>query len=148
MEVHQGKGVRLPKVVIICLSSLFFLFPFVYSNFLILFSIIRGLCCPHHDTTQSNGLPRCDDFDAMLLRRKDEVGVGIDDQAAIVVEGDQWRVISTDGKAGVVVKRVKVEGDKEPVISSTQYKSGSGPMPLAWLYGEEVVKDKKRKRDN
>lgn len=27
-----------------------------------------GLICPHHDKIQSNGVPRCEDLNSMLLR--------------------------------------------------------------------------------
>lgn len=34
---------------------------------------IPGLCCPHHDRIQSNGILRANDFDEMLLRHPTEV---------------------------------------------------------------------------
>lgn len=34
---------------------------------------IPGLCCPHHDRIQSNGILRAHDFDEMLLRHPTEV---------------------------------------------------------------------------
>lgn len=34
---------------------------------------IPGLCCPHHDRVQSNGILRATDFDDMLLRHPTEV---------------------------------------------------------------------------
>lgn len=65
---------------------------------------LPGLCCPHHDSTQSNGVLRATDFDGMMLRHAHETGVCIDDQAAIVLDGDSWRVVSTDGRAKVTIK--------------------------------------------
>jgi len=75
--------------------------------------LLPGLCCPHHDRTQSNGLPRRQDFDAMLLRHPGEVGVCIDHWAALIVDGAEYRVFtvsgkdgSVDGQPGVLRKRV------------------------------------------
>lgn len=65
---------------------------------------IPGLCCPHHDTTQSNGIPRSEDFDQMLRRKSTEIGIGIDDQAALVIDGNKWKVISTDSSSGITIK--------------------------------------------
>lgn len=57
---------------------------------------ISGLCCPHHDSTQSNGVKRSDDFDGMLAKHAGDQGVCIDDQAALIVDGDMFRVVVTD----------------------------------------------------
>jgi hypothetical protein len=35
---------------------------------------VPGLCCPHHDRVQSNGVLRATDFDDMMLRHPTEVG--------------------------------------------------------------------------
>ena len=48
--------------------------------------VLPGLCCPHHDRTQSNGVLRAVDFDGMLRRHNGETGVCIDHFAALVVE--------------------------------------------------------------
>jgi cyanophycinase-like exopeptidase len=57
---------------------------------------------------------RSEDFNQMLERRhkknSNEIGIGIDDQAAIVVDGDQFKVLSTDGKAHVMKKRYTDDG--------------------------------------
>ena len=36
---------------------------------------VPGLCCPHHDRVQSNGILRATDFDVMMLQHPTEVGV-------------------------------------------------------------------------
>ena len=64
--------------------------------------VCTGLCCPHHDRVQSNGALRATDFDAMLLRHPQELGLAIDHWAALVLEGEAYRVISVGGKAGSV----------------------------------------------
>jgi len=66
---------------------------------------LPGLVCPHHDRIQSNGVLRAEDFDQMLLtKHSGEVGIGIDHWAALVVEGDSYRVVSLDGKPGSAMK--------------------------------------------
>lgn len=55
--------------------------------------------CPHHDRSQSNGQARADSFDAMLKLNGAEVGLGIDNDAAIVVDGDRWKIVSDGGTA-------------------------------------------------
>jgi hypothetical protein len=44
---------------------------------------LEGVCCPHHDSIQSNGIPRSDDFEAMMRRQEFPVGVCIDDQGEV-----------------------------------------------------------------
>ena len=45
-----------------------------------------------------------------LKTKKVVVGVGIDDQAAIIVEGDKFHVVSTDGLAKVTKVTVNANG--------------------------------------
>lgn len=65
---------------------------------------VPGLCCPHHDTTQSNGVARAEDFLEMLKEHSSETGVCIDDQAAISIDGDKWRVLATNSTSKVTIK--------------------------------------------
>jgi dipeptidase E len=46
--------------------------------------LLPGLCCPHHDRIQSNGVLRAVDFDEMMLRHRSERGLAIDHWAALV----------------------------------------------------------------
>ncbi len=64
--------------------------------------LLPGLCCPHHDRTQNNGILRASDFDDMLLRHAGETGIGIDHFAALVVDGEDYRVLSIEGREGSV----------------------------------------------
>lgn len=64
---------------------------------------LPGLCCPHHDKVQSNGVLRADDFDGMLLRHPCELGVCIDHWAALELVGKRFRVLSLEGKEGSVL---------------------------------------------
>lgn len=64
--------------------------------------LLPGLCCPHHDRTQSNGVLRAADFDNMLLRHAGETGIAIDHFAALVIDGDDFRVISIADREGSI----------------------------------------------
>lgn len=61
---------------------------------------LPGLICPHADKVQSNGLLRILDFDDMLLRHPMERGLCIDHFAALIVDGENYRVLSMEGKEG------------------------------------------------
>jgi dipeptidase E len=64
---------------------------------------LPGLVCPHYDKTQSNGVLRATDFDAMLLRHPGELGIGIDHWAALQVANGCFEVLSLQGKPGSVL---------------------------------------------
>ena len=64
--------------------------------------ILPGLICPHYDRTQSNGVKRMVDFEAMLKRHPYELGLGIDHHAALQVDGDNFKVLSIPGESGSV----------------------------------------------
>lgn len=66
--------------------------------------LLKGLCCPHYDVTGSNGVERADDFTAMLRHHSGEDGIGVDNWAAIAVDGDHYRVVSRRGKPGSVAR--------------------------------------------
>jgi len=54
---------------------------------------VPGLCCPHHDHVQSNGILRANDFDTMMLRHPTKVGICIDHNAAFLIECDTYKVV-------------------------------------------------------
>ena len=66
--------------------------------------LFPGLVCPHADKIQSNGVLRSIDFDRMLLRHRGERGITIDHFAALVVDGDQYSVLSLDDRPGSVLE--------------------------------------------
>jgi dipeptidase E len=76
---------------------------------------LPGLVCPHHDKTQSNGVLRATDFDAMLKRHSTEVGIGIDHWAALEVDGDSYHVVSVPGKEGSVLPNGTFSSTREGV---------------------------------
>jgi dipeptidase E len=65
--------------------------------------IFPGLVCPHADSTQSNGILRMTDFDAMMLRHTGERGICIDHFAALIVGDNQYQVLSLPGRPGSVL---------------------------------------------
>jgi hypothetical protein len=71
---------------------------------------------PHHDATQSNGLPRSQDSDKMLLKYPEEPLIGIDENAAFVVHDGLAYVVSGDGVAKCVIKRAVKGADGQPII--------------------------------
>lgn len=93
---------------------------------------LPGLICPHHDRVQSNGVLRAHDFDAMLLRHSGEVGIGIDHWAALVVEGDDYRVLSLEGKVGSVMTN--------PDTGKDEFRVDSG-IPGIWIKTVVTVED-------
>jgi dipeptidase E len=68
---------------------------------------LPGICCPHYDKTQSNGVLRAVDVEAMMKRHPGEVGLTIDHWAALRVEGGNYTVISTPGKPGSVLPQAE-----------------------------------------
>lgn len=83
--------------------------------------------CTHTDLQayQHNaGTPRSLDFDAMLLRHPGEQGVAIDHWAALVTEGDNYRVFTVQGDSGSLMPDGSLTAD------------GAG-LPAIWT--KEVV---------
>eukprot|EP00804_Cyclotella_cryptica_P004500 CCRYP_017637-RA/>CCRYP_017637-RA protein AED:0.09 eAED:0.09 QI:248/1/1/1/0.75/0.6/5/471/377 len=73
---------------------------------------IPGLCCPHHDRIQSNGILRATDFDAMLLRHPTEVGICIDHNAAFMIDNANYRVLYPDGLEGSLMPNGSFSEDR------------------------------------
>jgi hypothetical protein len=44
-----------------------------------------------------------------------EIGIGIEDQAAILIDGDKFKVLSTDGQSHVIKKKVGTNGSIEGI---------------------------------
>jgi dipeptidase E len=61
---------------------------------------VPGLVCPHYDRTQSNGVPRAADFAQMMLRHPGETGLGIDNWAGLLVDGERYQVVYPAGQTG------------------------------------------------
>jgi hypothetical protein len=96
---------------------------------------IPAMCVPHHDATQSNGLPRADDSDGMIWIYPELPLIGIDENAALVVSNGQARVVSGDGIAGCVVKRVVVseaeaDSNQPRRLQATVFREAHGNIDL------------------
>jgi len=65
---------------------------------------LPGLVCPHADKVQSNGVLRILDFEEMLRRHPGENGICIDHYAGIILDGDEFSILSMDGKPGSVLE--------------------------------------------
>ena len=131
---------------------------------------IPGLCCPHHDRVQSNGVLRADDFDEMLLRNynyhnsnnstqhssSSELGIAIDHWAALVCcgEDDSYQVISLEGKKGSVLYNNEEGGDGDVDVDETgatlaapataSFSRDASGVPGIWL--KEVQDGKVRRQ--
>ena len=107
-------------------------------------SLVPGLCCPHYDKTQSNGVPRSDDFKEMMLRHSQESVVCIDHWAALVVDGDNYEVLSISNKTRAVPEGGKPwcyigkVADGVPIITAL---SPSGPMASTFEFARDIVDD-------
>ena len=76
-----------------------------------------GMVCPHYDRIQSNGSPRMEDFDQMLQQYgRYELGLGIDHNAALEVNGDDFRVVSIPDEAGSVPSNSNGEGNTSSFV--------------------------------
>ncbi len=64
--------------------------------------LLPGLLCPHYEATQSNGVLRASDFEAMMLRHAGESGLGLDNWAGLLVDGGRYRVVRPEGREGSV----------------------------------------------
>lgn len=65
--------------------------------------VLDTLCCPHYDMTGSNGVPRADDFTRMLQHHSGETAFGLDNWAALSVDGDEYTLIARAGHNGSVL---------------------------------------------
>ncbi len=100
--------------------------------------LVPALCCPHHDTTQSNGVARATDFDRMMLENPAEVGICIDNNCAFIYESQQggeasWRAVSSGswehGESGGLSKKVYHNG----VIVETKLECDGDLQPMSDL---------------
>ena len=62
--------------------------------------LLPGLVCPHFDRTQGNGVLRARDFEQMMLRHSGEVGLGLDNWAGLLIDGDTYEVVYPEGMVG------------------------------------------------
>lgn len=114
--------------------------------------IFPGLVCPHSDSTQSNGILRMSDFDAMMLRHSGERGICIDHFAALIVEDSQYRVLSLEGRPGSVLPDGSWSEDRKGVPGvwqkdvvegklQTQLVASSGALTSLLRVADDIAQD-------
>merc|ERR1719201_2788260 len=91
--------------------------------------ILNTLCCPHYDMTGSNGVHRSEDFTKLLASHSGEHAIGIDNWAALVIDGENYRVVSRKGYPGSVL----------PDGSFSVNRSG---LPGMWRLGIDIATGK------
>ncbi|MEX1296255.1 MAG: Type 1 glutamine amidotransferase-like domain-containing protein [Candidatus Limnocylindrales bacterium] len=64
--------------------------------------LLPGLLCPHYAATGSNGAARAADFERLLSRHAGENGLGLDDWAGLLVDGERYRVVYAEGRPGSI----------------------------------------------
>lgn len=97
------------------------------------------MCAPHHDATQSNGLPRSLDSDAMMLESPEQLCLGIDETSAFVVEKSMARVISTDDVGQCYLKQCIETTDGYDVVAQA-FGESRGPIAMDALWRGEVLR--------
>jgi dipeptidase E len=95
---------------------------------------LPGLLCPHYDKTQSNGIPRADDF--LRLLTSAERGICIDHWAALVVDGDCYSVEAVPDQPGSVAGCPP--GDMAR-IGEARYVAQQGGLPGVWLKERDPI---------
>ena len=65
--------------------------------------LLPGLLCPHYEVTQSNGVLRADAFAAMMARHPGETGLGLDNWAGLLLDGERYEVVGPPGRPGSVL---------------------------------------------
>jgi dipeptidase E len=112
-------------------------------------SVLPGLCVPHHDRVQSNGVPRAADFDNMLRRHPAERGICVDHWCALVLDGHgQYHLLpisskpgsGPDGKPAVWIKELSQAGG-DCISSTLAPAKGSLSELLRPAIGSNIVAD-------
>jgi len=92
-------------------------------------SLLPLLCVPHHDATQSNGFPRSLDSDAMMLQEPEQLCLGIDENAALVIDKETVWVVSGDDIAQCYSKRCIQTSDGYDIVAHA-ISEAHEPIPL------------------
>jgi len=94
---------------------------------------LDAMCVPHYDAMGSNGIGRAKHAKMMLQDDPSTPAIGIENNAALVVVGNEALAVSGDGKAKChVVAACEITGEmKSDPLSSEE------PVPISELLGEE-----------
>jgi len=60
---------------------------------------VDAMCVPHFDATGTNGVSRAEDAEALMRKDPSTAAIGVDENAALVVVGNEALALSGDGKA-------------------------------------------------
>jgi dipeptidase E len=88
-------------------------------------SIIKALCVPHYDVIQHNGFLRADASESMVKEHADYPCIGIDEEAAFVVDGDIVSVIEGGRNAKVYRKLYDSKRNEFKVLTMVEEKQYS-----------------------
>ena len=83
---------------------------------------VDAMCVPHFDVTGTNGNARSDDAEQMLQQNPTTTAIGVDENAAFVVIGDEAFAVSGDGEATC---HVVVPDEETGEVRSA-------PLPTSW----------------
>jgi len=101
--------------------------------------IVPGLCCPHWDRTQSNGIPRYIDFEGMSQRHPRERGICISHYAALRISDGKYKIICLEEGASVKVQDVvEVDGVAQVKVSEIPEE---GKLEDIFRVAKEIVND-------
>ncbi|KAL3782504.1 hypothetical protein HJC23_013433 [Cyclotella cryptica] len=89
---------------------------------------IDAMCVPHFDTTGTNGHSRAEDAKQILHDDPSTPAIGVDENAALVVVGNEALAVSGDGKATCHI--VVPDEETGEVISAPLPTSWQEPVPL------------------
>ena len=89
--------------------------------------LLRGLACPHYNG-ETDGVPRRQSFHDMV-RRKRGIGIAIDNDCALAVVDDGYRVLSAAPDASAYTLFVR-NGE----LTERRIEAAEGYMPLSNLY--------------
>jgi len=104
--------------------------------------ILPGLFCPHYDMVEGNGLLRSTVFTTMLQQHSGEYGIAVDNWAALRIEGDNYKIISREGKKGSVDNNGNYTSKSDGVPGSWKMTIGEkGDLERVLVEKEGLVSD-------
>ena len=62
---------------------------------------VDAMCVPHFDATGTNGMKRSEHAEEMLKKDPSTLAIGVENDAALVIVGNEALAVSGDGKVSV-----------------------------------------------
>ena len=95
---------------------------------------IDAMCVPHFDTTGTNDVGRAEDAEKMMQEDPSGPAIGVDNNAALVVVGNEVHAVSGDGKATCyAIAPCEVTGHMKTFPLPTS----ETPVPISQLFGHD-----------